>query len=128
KQVAQQQAEQAKQEAERKRTLAQGDADAAVTKAKGDADATVEKAKGDAEAIKLQAAAQAQALDLINQQLSKNPLLIQWQYVEKLAGNVSLILMPANSPFLFDTQSLLGQAGKGGSSGTPNQPTPQPTP
>lgn len=125
KQVSAQQAEQAKLEADRARTLAQGQADAAVTKAKGDADSTIEKAKGDAESIKLNAAAQAQALALINEQLSKNPLLIQWQYVQKLASNISLILVPTGSPFLFNTQSLIGgQTGTGTSSTGPTAPTP----
>ncbi len=136
KQVAQQQAEQAKQEADRQRTLAQGQADAAVTNAKGQASAAVEQAKGDAQAIQLRAAADAQALALINEQISKNPALIQWRYIEKLAGNVSLILMPSNSPFLFDLQSLLNasNSGKPTTAGTsPDfkanpQATPQATP
>src|SRR5262245_50967183 len=49
KQVSQQEAEQAKLEADRKRTLAKGDADAAVTAAQGQADANVARAKGDAQ-------------------------------------------------------------------------------
>jgi len=59
-------------------------------------------------------------LALINEQISKNPALIQWRYIEKLANNVSLILMPSNSPFLFDLQSLTNasQGGTGGSTGT----------
>ncbi len=127
KQVAQQQAEQAKQEADRQRTLAQGQADAAVTAAKGQASAAIEQAKGDAQAIELRAAADAQALALINEQISKNPALIQWRYIEKLAGNVSLILMPSNSPFLFDLQSLLNAStAKPGATGQPT--TPQVTP
>ena len=83
KQVAQQQAEQALQEAARRRTLAQGDADAAVTAADGSAKAEIAQANGDAEAIKVRAAADAVGLDLINQQLSKNPLLVEWRYIEK---------------------------------------------
>ncbi len=125
KQVAQQQAEQAKQEAERARTIAKGNADAAVTAAKGEADANVAKAQGEAQAIELRAAADAKALALINEQLSKNPLLVQWRYIEKLAGNISLVLVPSNSPYLFDLQSLLNQ---GKPSATVSTPEPQPTP
>ncbi len=135
KQVAQQQAEQAKQEADRNRTLAKGLADAAVTSAQGEADANVAKAKGEAQAIELRAAADAKALALINEQISKNPMLVQWRYIEKLAQNVSLILIPSNSPYLFDMQSLLNIAGNsstasnnnGRGSTQPQQPTPQPT-
>jgi regulator of protease activity HflC (stomatin/prohibitin superfamily) len=135
KQVSQQQAEQAKLEADRKRTLAKGEADAAVTAAQGEADANVARAKGEAQAIELRAGADAKALALINEQISKNPLLVQWRYIEKLAGNISLVLLPSNSPFLFDIQSLLNMAntrsaGSNGGSGT-SQPqptvTPQPT-
>jgi regulator of protease activity HflC (stomatin/prohibitin superfamily) len=118
KQVAQQQAEQAKQEAERKRTIAKGDADAAVTKAQGDADAAVAAAKGEAQAIELRAGADAKALALINEQLQKNPMLIQWRYIEKLGGNVSLILVPSNSPYLFDPKTLMESANSGTSSST----------
>ncbi len=114
KQVAQQQAEQAKQEAERARTIAKGQADAAVTSAQGEANAAVERAQGDAKSIELRAGADAKALALINEQISKNPALIQWRYIEKLASNISLILIPSNSPYLFDLQSLMNQGGKGG--------------
>src|SRR5260221_1706010 len=97
KQVAQQQAEQAIQEADRARTLAKGRADAAVTSAQGQADATVARAKGDAQAIQLRADADAEGLQVINEQLKGNPQLVQWRYIEKLAGDVGLILVPSNS-------------------------------
>jgi regulator of protease activity HflC (stomatin/prohibitin superfamily) len=99
-QVAEQQAQQAKQEAERKRTIAQGDADAAVTTAKGKAEATI-----------IQAEAEAKALELVSQQLKANPLLVQWRYIERLAGNITLALIPSNSPYLFDINSLISAAG-----------------
>src|SRR5579859_1174858 len=106
KQVASQQAQQAVQESERVRTLAKGQADAAVTAAQGQADAAVEQAKGDAQAIELRAAADAQALGLISEQLLKNPQLIEWRYIEKLAQDVRLVLVPSNSPFLFGMNGL----------------------
>lgn len=96
KQVAQQQAQEAEfrvrqreQEAEQARALARGDADAAVIRAEGE----------------------AEALRLINEQLSQNPLLLQWRYIEELGDNVQLMIIPSNSPFLFDLQSLMAQAG-----------------
>lgn len=109
KQVAQQQAEQAKQEALRAVTIAGGQADAARTAAKGDADANATRADGEAKAIIARAQADAQALSLINEQISKNPQLIEWRYIEKLGQDVRLILLPSNSPFLFDLQSLTNQ-------------------
>ena len=95
KQVAQQQAQEAEfrvqqreQEAEQQRALARGEADAARIRAEGE----------------------AAALELINRQLSQNPLLIQWRYIETLSDNVQMILLPADSPFLFDLQNLMEQA------------------
>ncbi|HRE49001.1 MAG TPA: prohibitin family protein [Aggregatilineales bacterium] len=112
--VAEQQAEQAKQEAIRVRTIAEGEADAAETRARGAANAVIEKARGDAESIRVNAKAEAEALALINEQLSKNPILVQWRYIEKLSPNVSLVLLPSNSPFLFDLETLRNTVGTGG--------------
>ena len=54
----------------------------------------------------LNAQAQAEALALISQQIAANPSLIQYEYIQRLADNVSLALIPSNSPFLFDFNSL----------------------
>jgi regulator of protease activity HflC (stomatin/prohibitin superfamily) len=99
-QVAQQQAEQANQEAARARTIATGQANAAR-----------EAARGEADAILFRAQAEAEALRLVNEQLANNPQLLQWRYIENLADNVRLILLPNNSPFLFDLQQLQTEAG-----------------
>jgi regulator of protease activity HflC (stomatin/prohibitin superfamily) len=125
-QVTEQQAQQAKLEADRKRTIAQGEADAAVTAAQGEAKSNIERARGDAEATVLRAEADAKALDLISQQLQKNPLLVQWRYIERLAQNVRMILVPSNSPYLFDLNSLQAQAGA--NDATVVQPTATPAP
>ncbi len=95
KQVAEQAAQQAKQDAERVRIVAQGMADATVLKAQGESDAAVAIAKGEAQATVLLSAADANMLLLINEQIQKNPLLIQWRYIESLAGDIQLILMPS---------------------------------
>jgi regulator of protease activity HflC (stomatin/prohibitin superfamily) len=96
KQIAQQQSEQAKllvqkaqQEADQVRATAQGAADAAVT-----------KAKGDAEALRQIAAA-----------LKDNPELLMYTYIQKLAPNVGLILLPAggSNPFIIDLKELKDQ-------------------
>ncbi|MBI5958459.1 MAG: prohibitin family protein [Chloroflexi bacterium] len=96
KQVAQQQALEAEfrvqekeQEADQARALARGEADAAKIRAEGE----------------------TEALRLINEQLSQNPLLLQWRYVENLSDNVEIILIPSNSPYLFDLQQLTAAAG-----------------
>lgn len=96
KQVAQQQAQEAEfrvrqreQEAEQARALARGEADAARIRAEGE----------------------AAALNLINEQLSQNPLLLQWRYIESLGPNVQMMIIPSNSPFLFDLESLAAQSG-----------------
>lgn len=96
KQVAQQQAEEARfrvqekeQQADQARAVAQGEADADRIRAEGE----------------------AAALELINQQLEQNPLLIQWRYVETLSDNVRILVIPSNSPFLFDMNQLTSAAG-----------------
>lgn len=75
--------------------------------AKGRANAAIEEARGQAEATLIRAEAEARALELISEQIAKNPNLIQYTYVQQLADNVSLILVPSNSPFLFDPTNLL---------------------
>lgn len=122
KQIAEQEAQraafrvqQAQQEAEQVRVEAQGRADAAVIAAEGAAESTVIRAQADTE-----------ALDLINSIISQNPNLIQWQYINQLGDQVRLIIIPSNSPFLFDLQQLVEQAG--GQVTTEPVPTPTPTP
>jgi len=112
KQVAQQQAQEAQfrvqqreQEAEQARALARGEADASRIRAEGE----------------------AAAMELINAQLSQNPMLLQWRYIEELGDNVRLLVIPSNSPFLFDMESLIAQSGVDVSTGsTASSPTPVP--
>ena len=115
KQIAEQQAQQAKfvveskkQEAEQARQSAQGQADAAVIRARGDADARL-----------IQADAEAKALKLIANALQDNPELITYQYVTKLAPGVQVMLVPNNTPYLLPLPTL-----------EPNVtlPTPSPSP
>jgi prohibitin 2 len=93
----------AEQNLERSRTEAQR----AQTEATGRAQAQIAEAEGDAQSRTIRAAAEAEALRLISEQIAANPSLIQYQYVQNLSGNVELILVPSNSPFLFDFNSLL---------------------
>jgi regulator of protease activity HflC (stomatin/prohibitin superfamily) len=110
KQIAQQQSEQAKllvqksqQEADQLRAKVKGEADAVVLRATGDAEAAVTRAEGDAKALKLIADA-----------LKTNPDLLTYTYIQKLAPNVGLILLPAggNNPFILDLNQLQSQLPK----------------
>jgi regulator of protease activity HflC (stomatin/prohibitin superfamily) len=105
KQVAEQQAQQAKfvveqkrQEAEQVRQTAQGAADSAIIKAKGDAEARI-----------LQAQAEAQSLALISAALKDNPDLLMYQYISKLSPTIQTMLLPSNSPFLFPLPGITPQ-------------------
>ena len=120
KQIAEQQAQQAKlvveqkkQEAEQARQVAQGQADAAVIAAKGAAEARI-----------LQAEAEAQA----NERLSKSltPELVQYQYILKLGPGVQTIFIPSGNQFILP---LPGEAGATTTTATtPDSTTPPVTP
>ncbi len=95
KQIAEQQAQQAKfvveskkQEAEQARQVAQGQADAAVIKAKGEAEARIIQAEAEAKANQLLAA-------------SLTPALVQYQYILKLAPGVQTIFVPSDNQFIL---------------------------
>ena len=105
KQIAEQQAQQAKfvveqkkQEAEQARQVAQGQADAAVIAAKGAAQARI-----------IQAEAEAKANDLIALSLAGHPELLTWLYINKLAPNIQVMLLPSNAPFLFPLPDVITQ-------------------
>ncbi len=105
KQIAEQQAQQAKfvveqkkQEAEQARQTAQGQADAAVIAAKGAAEARI-----------IQAEAEAKANELIALSLAGRPELLTWLYINKLAPSIQVMLLPSNSPFLFPLPDVITQ-------------------
>lgn len=93
----------AAQELERAKVVAE----TARTEAEGRANAAIASAEGQAQSIEINAKAQAEALRLVSEQLAANPNLIQYLYVENLSDNVQLVLLPSNSPFLFDLNSLM---------------------
>jgi len=95
KQIAEQQAQQAKlvveqrkQEAEQARQVAQGSADAAVIAAKGAAEARVIQADAEAKANQVLAA-------------SLSPALVQYQYILKLAPGVQTMFIPSGNQFIL---------------------------
>ncbi len=85
---------------------AQTEAERVETQARGQANASIERARGEAQAVVLNAQAQAEALRLVSEQIAANPSLIQYEYVQRLSENIQLALVPSNSPFLFDFNSL----------------------
>jgi regulator of protease activity HflC (stomatin/prohibitin superfamily) len=107
------QAQIAEQESERARLRVQQiqqEAEQARAQAEGQRDAEIARAEGEAQAIILRAQAQAEALRLVSEQIAANPSLIPYEYIQNLSDNVELVLVPSNSPFLFDLASLgLGQ-------------------
>lgn len=107
--------QQAEQEAEQARVEAQGQADAEVI-----------AAEGDAKSIIIRAEAESEALELINEVISENPNLIQWQYINQLGDQVELVIIPSNTPFLFDLEQLLAETGADVS--VEPIPTPRPAP
>jgi regulator of protease activity HflC (stomatin/prohibitin superfamily) len=127
KQIAEQLAQQAafvvqqkEQEAEQARKTAQGQADAAVIAAEGealsvviaakaDAEAIVIQATADAEARLIQAAAEQEALELIAAALAVNPDLLSYEYIQRLAPGIQVMLVPNDNPYLLPLPSLDGE-------------------
>lgn len=66
------------------------------------------KAQGDADALRINAQGQADANNLINSSLTPN--LIQFQAVQKLAGNVQIALVPSGQGVIIDPTTLLKSA------------------
>lgn len=102
KQIAEQQAEQArrvveqrKQEAEQARQVAQGKADAVVIEAEGAAEARL-----------IEAEAEAEALRKIAEALEDNQDLLTYEYITKLAPGIQVMLVPNNAPYLLPLPSL----------------------
>ena len=102
KQIAEQQAQQAKLTVEQRKQ----EAEQARQTAQGQADARVIAAKGDAEARLINAEAEAKALELIAAALQVNPGLITYQYVQKLAPGIQVMLVPNDNPYLLPLPSL----------------------
>jgi len=92
--------EQRTQEAEQARQVAKGLADSVVIAAQGQAEARV-----------IQAEAEARALELIADALRNNPDLLVFEYIQKLAPGIQVMLVPSNNPFLLPLPSLTPAAG-----------------
>lgn len=70
-------------------------AEQAVVRAEGEAKARIEEARGEAEANRLLSE-------------SLNPILLQWQAIQRLQDNITIALVPSNGGFILDVGSLPG--------------------
>jgi regulator of protease activity HflC (stomatin/prohibitin superfamily) len=120
--------QQREQEAEQARQIAQGDADAAAIRADGEARALIIQAKAQAESRLIQAQAEAEALKLLAEAIADNPDVLTLQYIDKLAPNISVMLLPADNPFLFPLPEIGPPAPETTTVTATPEPTPEPTP
>jgi regulator of protease activity HflC (stomatin/prohibitin superfamily) len=102
KQIAEQQAQQAafvvqqrEQEALQARKVAEGEAASLVINAEGRAEARL-----------IEAEAEAKALELIANALRDNPEVLTFEYIQKLADQIKVMLVPNDNPFLLPLPSL----------------------
>lgn len=80
-------------------------------------------AQGEADRLLTVANAEAQAIEILGQALATNPDVITLRYVDKLAPNVQVMLLPNDNPFLLTLPQLTPNA----ETQTGTQPTPTPT-
>ena len=120
KQIAEQQALQAKfvvetkkQEAEQVRQTAQGAADAVVI-----------AAQGEAQSIQIKATAQAAAWAALAAVLKDHPEMLTYEYIQKIAPNLQVIYLPSGTPLLLPALTPTTPA----TPATPAVPTVPPTP
>ena len=64
------------------------------------------EAEGIKQAAIIEAEGEAESLRLVSQALSENPNLLTYRYIEKLAPNITTMLLPSNSPFILDLKDL----------------------
>lgn len=86
------------------------EAQQAIKTAEGQKAAAILEAEGLAEARVIQAEAEKEALELIASALRDNPDLITFEYVQRLAPGIQVMLVPSDNPFLIPIPSLNGTA------------------
>jgi regulator of protease activity HflC (stomatin/prohibitin superfamily) len=74
--------------------------------AQGEADAVILKAKADADAVKLKADAEAEAVRKIGAALANDQNVLTYRYIDKLAPNVRVMLVPNNAPYLLPMPNI----------------------
>lgn len=101
-------------EAEQIRQLAEGQADKVRIDAQANADKIRIEAAAEAAAIRVKAEAQAEALGLIEEVISTNPDLITYEYVQQLSPNISVMLLPNDTPLILPAPDLQSGVGLDG--------------
>jgi regulator of protease activity HflC (stomatin/prohibitin superfamily) len=72
-----------------------------IATADGEAKAAVKVAEGQAQARIIVAQAEAQALQLLGQAIAANPNVLTLEYIQQLAPNIQVMLLPSDNPFLL---------------------------
>jgi regulator of protease activity HflC (stomatin/prohibitin superfamily) len=72
-----------------------------IATADGAAKSAVKVAEGQAEARLIVARAEAQALQLLGQSIAANPDVLTLEYIQQLAPNIQVMLLPSDNPFLL---------------------------
>jgi len=113
KQVAEQERLQREYQAEQMRKLAEGERDRLKIEADGHAAAIEIEAAAQATAIVLKAQAEQSALNLIREALAGDAQLLTYRYIEKIAPNLRVMLLPNNNPLLLPLPDMFNdQAGE----------------
>ncbi|MEK6256163.1 MAG: SPFH domain-containing protein [Chloroflexota bacterium] len=118
KQIAEQLAQQAafvvqqrEQEALQAIAVADGQAKSSIRIAQGQAEALIIQVSAEAEARVLEATAEAEALRLLGEAIAQYPDVLLLQYIQKLAENITVMLLPSNNPFLLPLPDLGNTSG-----------------
>ena len=106
KQVALEQVEERANQAEQIKNLADGRAAEIATIAGAEAQAIRIRAEANATAVVLEADAEAEALRLIDAALQDNPNLLTYNYINKLAPNIQIMLLPNDTPLILPIPTM----------------------
>lgn len=82
---------------------------AAAVEAKQVADQQEEAALFKANEVRILAQGNADGLKLIAEALEQNPSLVTYEYIQRLAPNIQVMLVPSNNPFLLPLPDLMSQ-------------------
>ncbi|HEX2981512.1 MAG TPA: prohibitin family protein [Anaerolineaceae bacterium] len=76
-------------------------------------------AAGEADRVRQLAQAEADALDMLGEALARNPDVITLRYVDKLAPNIQVMLVPNNAPYILPLPEMTPSAADGSTASTP---------
>jgi regulator of protease activity HflC (stomatin/prohibitin superfamily) len=94
--------------------------------AQGRADQVRFQAQADADAILMRAEAEAEALRLIATALRTSPDLLSYRYIDKIAPNIRIMLLPSDAPYILPLNQLEMEGMDGTWPLRPPEPNPQP--